>query len=75
MIKKDIDTLAMCPFFRYHTSQTIACEGLIPESGIINSWADINNKRQQYQLFCCGAFKNCEVYLALMSLYDEDGER
>ena len=75
MIPKSIDTLAECPFFRYHTNQTIACEGLIPDSGIINSFTDLGMKKKQYQEFCCKGYQTCEVYMALQEMYDEDGDR
>jgi len=30
-------------------------------------------KETHYSLFCCCRFQNCELYRALMAVYDDDG--
>lgn len=66
------DRDATCPFFHAHTSKAIYCEGILPATGETISFERINDKRIQYNVFCCYRYQNCERYAALMKGYQDE---
>ena len=56
---------AKCPFFHWAKGQTIACEGFYPGAGIVQRFQKIRDAETQIR-FCCGRYKNCELYRAIM---------
>jgi hypothetical protein len=56
---------AKCPFFHWAKGQTIACEGFYPGAGIVQRFQKIRDAEAQVR-FCCGKYKNCELYRAIM---------
>lgn len=54
-----------CPFFHWAKGQTIACEGFYPGAGIVQRFQKIRDAEVQAR-FCCGKYKNCELYRAIM---------
>ena len=44
---------AQCPFFCAHTSHTVICEGVIPDSRACLTFSGKEGKRIQYEAFCC----------------------
>lgn len=73
------DARVQCPFYYYDDRQTngtyrIICEGL----GGSNSVAHIYRRKAPFQrqidAVCCDRYRDCELYLALMRKYGEDGK-
>ena len=65
---------AKCPFFCAHTSHTVICEGLIPDSRACLTFSGKEGKRIQFEAFCCMRYENCERYRALTERYKEETE-
>lgn len=52
----------LCPFYRYHNKIVIGCEGFT-DACTINAHFDNQDAHDiQLNVFCCGKYKNCEIY-------------
>ena len=64
------DSDARCPFFREHTSMTIACESPVPGGALRMTFKEQSEKNLQYGAFCCKRYKTCEIYRMVMEKYE-----
>lgn len=65
------DRDAKCPFFCAHTRQAVICESPIPGSRLKINFGDNRDKDDQYRIFCCGRYENCELYQPNQAKYEE----
>ena len=62
-----------CPFYKYDDGKRrIICEGIIKDSSMIFNFHKKKDYEIQFDVFCCGHFKNCEWQAVLMKKYDEE---
>lgn len=66
------DKKAKCPFFVAHARDCIVCESPIPGSVVTTRYKRVREKETQYRVFCCGKYKNCEMYEATERKYDQE---
>ena len=64
------DSDARCPFFKEHTSMTIACESPVQGSALRMTFKEQSEKNLQYGAFCCKRYKTCEIYRMVMEKYE-----
>ncbi|MBR2870617.1 MAG: hypothetical protein IKB98_04495 [Clostridia bacterium] len=63
---------ARCPFYkRDKDMRKIACEGLVPRSNIIVSFAYLKDFEKHFFSFCGKEYQNCLIFRALMEKYNE----
>ena len=65
MEHKKKDTEAKCPYFKYHTEQTIICEGIVPDTKQRMIFEKKAAKWTHYKAFCCKGYWRCEQCQAL----------
>lgn len=65
------DRDARCPFFCAHMRQAIICESPIPGSRLKINFGTTQDKDTQYTIFCCGKYKNCELYQPNLQKWEE----
>ena len=66
------DYYAKCPFFQRSGNQKIICSGVFDGTKISWEFDRKDDKKTQMRVFCCGKYKNCEVYRMLESIYEEE---
>jgi len=66
------DRDAKCPYFCAHMQQAIVCESPIPDSRLKINFATTQAKATQYKIFCCGRYRNCELYQPNAEKYEEE---
>lgn len=54
-----------CPYFMEHSNYVIKCEGLVPDTTNIMSFAHAEDKKAQQHTFCEGCWERCEVARAI----------
>ena len=69
--KKWNDSDAVCPFFKRHAGDLIACESPVPGSSMCMYFEDKKIKQRQYQTYCCGKYAFCEIYQMDIKKYEE----
>ena len=56
-----------CPFYRQDDNRwKLVCEGIVDGSTISTNFKHKADLNQQMDIFCCGYYKNCEIYRMLM---------
>ena len=66
---------ARCPFYRRDSAVTISCEGLCEGSVITQSFAQKADCAVQFDTFCAGAWRNCEIrYAICLAKYGDEIE-
>ena len=66
------DSYAQCPFFQRSGSRKISCSGVFDGTRISWEFDRKEDKDTQMRVFCCGKYKNCEVYRMLKEVYEEE---
>lgn len=64
--------VAVCPFFRSDQPCAIFCEGIVDRSTIRLSFKRKEDCDLQFGVFCAAAFKNCEIYRAVIAAKYQD---
>lgn len=61
-------TEVQCPFYRNmdRKGRKILCEGLEDQSNITISYRKKQMWQRQVNTYCCGRYKACEIYTAIM---------
>lgn len=67
------DANVQCPYYKETDGKRlIKCAGLAGSgSSIVLTYLRKQDFRIQYDAFCCCKFRNCEIYRALESIYDD----
>ena len=62
-----------CPFFVRDSlyQRQICCEGLVHRSSISLIYQRTDDYKEQLRRHCCGRYKCCPIYKALMSKYPD----
>lgn len=63
---RGIGMLVQCPFWRELEGNRIGCEGITDHCTICLNFDTPDWRAQQERIFCCGAFRNCEIYRAIV---------
>lgn len=66
---------AECPFYLRDTPYTITCEGIVERSTIRQEYAMKGACKTQFDTFCAGAYKYCEIYNAIHSAGYADADK
>ena len=72
------DSRVQCPFYLSDENPgngvyRIVCEGLAGSNSITHFYRRKAPWQRQMDTVCCGRFKSCELYRALMRKYGEEG--
>ena len=70
-MSKSIETIIQCPFYIAEDTETIMCEGIVPDTVCTNKFSNKDKKREYEKTICSKNLgKKCEHYRALKRLYD-----
>lgn len=62
-----------CPFYSTDNGRSsITCEGIIPDTRVVNLFRHRKEFKIQIETFCCNAYTNCEVHEAIQQKYEEE---
>lgn len=62
-----------CPFYRKDKGLVVSCEGITEDATLHMRFRSAAHKTRHMDVFCCGRYKNCEIYEAVMKAkYAED---
>lgn len=62
----------ICPFYKYDDGKRkITCEGITERSSVTLMFRDKTDYEKQISVFCCAKYRNCEIYGALITKYEE----
>ena len=65
--------LVKCPFFKGQDMQKLCCEGIQPNSSIILSFSNKNERDLYRTHYCQQHFRLCKVYYLNDTKYDDEG--
>ena len=61
------DKYVLCPLYQGRRVNSISCNGFCwPDSTIVQIYDRKSDIRTQLDVFCCGDFKKCEMYRAIV---------
>ena len=68
-----MQSYCQCPYYVGDDGKSrITCEGILPGSNISSYFRSRKDYRLQLEIFCCRAYKNCEIYLALEDKHEDE---
>ena len=67
------DHYAQCPYYqRSDSKKTVTCQGVDDASKLCWRFEQTEDLMIQLKTFCCGRYKNCEVYQMLKGVYEDN---
>lgn len=65
-----------CPFYRHDSrkKKTISCEGVFDRSQLTHAFRRQRDYEKQLTLYCCDAFKYCEICRAVLDARYPDSQ-